>query len=37
MKGNKITKRIVRNNLVAYSFVIVSLLTLLVLVYVPMI
>ena len=37
MKGNKITQRIVRNNLVAYSFVIVSLLTLLVLVYVPMV
>lgn len=36
MKGTKITKRIVRNNLVAYSFIIVSLLTLLVLVYVPM-
>ncbi len=37
MKGNKITKRIVRNNLVAYSFIIVSLLTLFVLVYVPMV
>lgn len=36
MKKPKITKRIVRNQLVAYSFVIVSLLTLLVLVYIPM-
>ena len=33
----KISKRIIRNNLVAYSFVIVSLVTLLVLVYIPMI
>jgi len=37
MKGKRISKRIIRNNLVAYSFIIVSLLTLLVLVYVPMI
>ena len=37
MKNKKISKRIIRNNLVAYSFVIVSLVTLLVLVYIPMI
>ena len=37
MKGKKISKRIVRNNLAAYSFIIVSLITLLVLVYIPMI
>ncbi len=36
MKNKKISKRIVRNQLVAYSFVIVSLVTLLVLVYIPM-
>lgn len=36
MKGKKISKRIVRNNLVAYSFIIVSLVTLFVLVYIPM-
>ena len=36
MNKPKITKRIVRNQLVAYSFVIVSLLTLLILVYIPM-
>lgn len=35
MKGQRITKRIVRNNLVAYSFIIVSLLALFVLVYIP--
>ena len=35
-KKPKITKRIVRNQLVAYSFIIVSLVTLLVLVYIPM-
>lgn len=35
MKGKKITKRIVRNNLVAYSFIIVSIVTLFVLVYLP--
>jgi len=35
MKGKKISKRIVRNNLMAYSFIIVSLLTLFVLVYIP--
>lgn len=35
MKGQRITKRIVRNNLVAYSFIIVSLVTLFVLVYIP--
>jgi ABC-type sugar transport system permease subunit len=34
-KKNKITKRIVRNNLVAYSFIIVSIVTLFVLVYIP--
>lgn len=34
--GKRITKRIVRNQLVAYSFIIVSLVTLLVLVYIPM-
>ena len=37
MKGKRISKRIVRNNLAAYSFIIVSLITLLVLVYIPMI
>lgn len=37
MKGNKLSKRVIKNNLVAYSFIIVSLVTLLVLVYVPMI
>lgn len=37
MKHTKrITKRMIRNQLVAYSFIIVSLVTLLVLVYVPM-
>lgn len=36
MKNKRITKRIVRNNLVAYSFIIVSLVTLFVLVYIPM-
>lgn len=35
-KRGKITKRIVRNQLVAYSFIIVSLLTLLILTYIPM-
>lgn len=37
MKGNRISKRIIRNNLIAYSFIIVSLVTLFVLVYIPMI
>lgn len=36
MKNRRITKRIVRNQLMAYSFIIVSLITLLVLVYIPM-
>lgn len=37
MKQKKISKRLIRNNLTAYSFIIVSLVTLLVLVYIPMI
>lgn len=37
MKGKKISKRIIRNNIVAYSFIIVSLVTLFLLVYVPMV
>ncbi len=36
MKQHKITKRQVRNQLVAYSFIIISLITLLLLVYIPM-
>lgn len=36
MNGKKISKRIVKNNLTAYSFIIVSLVTLFVLVYIPM-
>ena len=35
-KKKKITKRMVRNQLVAYSFIIVSLVTLLIMVYIPM-
>ena len=37
MKQKKISKRLIKNNLTAYSFIIVSLVTLLVLVYIPMI
>ena len=37
MKRPKITKRIIRNQLVAYSFIIISLITLFVLVYIPMV
>lgn len=37
MKRKKFSKRLVRKNLTAYSFVIISLVTLLVLVYIPMI
>lgn len=37
MKRKKISKRLVRKNLTAYSFIIISLVTLLVLVYIPMI
>lgn len=37
MKQEKISKRLIKNNLTAYSFIIVSLVTLLVLVYIPMI
>lgn len=37
MKRKKISKRLIKNNLTAYSFIIVSLVTLLVLVYIPMI
>lgn len=36
MNGKKISKRVVKNNLTAYSFIIVSLVTLFVLVYIPM-
>lgn len=36
MKKNRISKRVVRNNLVGYSFILVSLVTLAVLVYYPM-
>lgn len=37
MKRKKFSKRLVRKNLTAYSFIIISLVTLLVLVYIPMI